>query len=124
MSELPVVTSHSRFGWPIDVQLLNETMGTCQPENIPGAKRMACRLRDGAVGEVQLVVICGLCSSGRAALHVGSGREFTQTALPWIGLSAPVPKQARQWVVTVTDDKERFEFVVAIARGDAQVPGS
>jgi len=121
MSELPVVTSHSRFGWPIDVQLLNETMGTCQPENIPGAKRMACRLRDGAVGEVQLVVICGLCSSGRAALHVGSGREFTQTALPWIGLSAPVPKQARQWVVTVMDDKERFEFVVAIARGDAQV---
>ncbi|CAJ1390937.1 unnamed protein product [Effrenium voratum] len=120
MMEFPLVAVQFRR-WPIDVAPVNPTAGSCRPEAVPGANRMACRLANAKA--LELVVFCRPCAQHSATMQI-LGKTLRSTDAPWLGLTAH-GKETQQWEVTVRQyidgQEEVQDFVIAAVLGESDV---
>lgn len=140
-SEVPVVVVRPREAQlPVDVQLLNESLGSCMPDSRSNEWRFVCRTGEPGA-PVQLVIFCSLCFHSHLepssryqtwSLELkppgdnDNGREFTGSATtePWLGLStaAPQPGKPQHWgLVLLRDGEEHQAFELHVVDGNEDV---
>lgn len=129
VSDMPVVVArppHHR--WPVAVQLLDGSLGTCTPSSASDVPRFICRAHKDVTGlEAHFVVFCGTCilsgegtmepvrrqQSWTLAVEDGSGKQVHRApgagglfAVPWVGWSATIPEEkgaSKQWIVKLQE---------------------
>eukprot|EP00931_Biecheleriopsis_adriatica_P026434 TRINITY_DN16091_c0_g1_i1.p1 TRINITY_DN16091_c0_g1~~TRINITY_DN16091_c0_g1_i1.p1 ORF type:complete len:1067 (+),score=221.93 TRINITY_DN16091_c0_g1_i1:79-3279(+) len=129
VTTLPVVVARTRWhDWPVDVQLVDPSLGSCYRQTTEGTSRFVCRLWNGD-SAAQIVVFCGACFQSHLSSLLLQGMdghaEGHTTSRPWLGLSTGRLDEgsSRQWVLTLQRRKEEAEqFEIAAVVGAGEVP--